>query len=65
MGLGAIAAAAKMGEVDPLTMATWAPGEPVPFSFLADTFEVRRSQCVSTVQQCNVEVRCSSSTYLS
>ena len=42
VGLGAIAAAAKMGEVDPLTMATWAPGEPVPFSFLADTFEVRR-----------------------
>lgn len=41
MGLGAIAAAAKMGDVDPLAMATWQPGEPVPFSFLVDAFDVR------------------------
>lgn len=40
MGLGAIAAAAKMRELDPLKMATWAVGEPVPFSFLVETFEV-------------------------
>ncbi len=41
VGLGAIAAAAKMGNVDPLSMATWKAGEPVPFSFLVDTFDVR------------------------
>ena len=41
VGLGAIAAAAKMGDVDPLAMATWQPGEPVPFSFLVDAFDVR------------------------
>ena len=29
-----------MGDVDPLAMATWQPGEPVPFSFLVDTFDV-------------------------
>ena len=40
MGLGAIAAAAKMGDVDPLALATWQPGEPVPFSFLVDAFDV-------------------------
>ena len=41
VGLGAIAAAAKMGAIDPLKMATWKAGEPVPFSFLVETFEVR------------------------
>ena len=41
VGLGAIAQAAKMGAIDPLKMATWAAGEPVPFSFLVDTFEVQ------------------------
>jgi len=40
VGLGAIAAAAKMGDIDPLAMATWQPGEPVPFSFLVDAFDV-------------------------
>ena len=41
VGLGAIAAAAKMGSIDPLSMATWQAGDPVPFSFLVDTFDVR------------------------
>ena len=40
VGLGAIAAAAKMGDIDPLALATWQAGEPVPFSFLVDTFDV-------------------------
>ena len=41
VGLGAMAQAAKMGAIDPLKMATWSAGEPVPFSFLVETFEVR------------------------
>ena len=39
MGLGAIAAAAKHGKFELDKLATWKPGQAVPFAFLADTFE--------------------------
>ena len=52
MGLGAIAAAAKMGDVDPLAMATWQAGEPVPFSFLVDAFDVRSAHAESSFSSC-------------
>ena len=39
MGLGAIAAAAKHGKFELDKLATWQAGQPVPFAFLADTFE--------------------------
>lgn len=39
MGLGAIAAAAKHGKFELDKLATWKAGQPVPFAFLADTFE--------------------------
>lgn len=39
MGTGAQAAAAKHGKFDLEKLATWKAGAPVPFAFLADTFE--------------------------
>ena len=39
VGLGAHAAAAKHGKFDLEELATWQAGAPVPFAFLADTFE--------------------------
>ena len=41
VGLGALAAAAKHASVDMKAVigGRWAAGEPVPFEFLADTFE--------------------------
>ena len=41
VGLGALAAAAKHGSVDigALVGGKWEAGKPVPFEFLADTFE--------------------------
>lgn len=51
VGTGAIKAAAEHGSFDLDKLATWKEGEPVPFAFLADTFEaigeeskVRRGQ---------------------
>ncbi|DBA87111.1 TPA: hypothetical protein ACH3X2_005217 [Trebouxia sp. C0005] len=39
VGLGAVAAASKHGKFDLDKLATWKAGQPVPFAFLADTFE--------------------------
>ena len=39
MGTGAIKAAALHSSFDLTTLVTWKAGEPVPFGFLADTFE--------------------------
>ncbi len=39
VGAGALAAAADHHGFDPAALATWGKGQPVPFSFLADTFE--------------------------
>ncbi|DBA75266.1 TPA: hypothetical protein ACH3X1_010553 [Trebouxia sp. C0004] len=39
VGLGAVAAASKHGKFDLGKLATWKAGQPVPFAFLADTFE--------------------------
>jgi DNA ligase-1 len=39
VGLGAVAAAEAYGSFDVSEIATWKAGEPVPFSFLASTFE--------------------------
>ena len=39
VGLGAVAAAAKHGKFELDKLATWKAGQPVPFAFLADTFE--------------------------
>lgn len=39
MGTGAHAAAAKHGKFELEKLANWKAGEPVPFAFLADTFE--------------------------
>lgn len=39
VGLGAVAAASKHGKFELDKLATWQAGQPVPFAFLADTFE--------------------------
>ena len=39
VGLGAVAAASKHGKFELDKLATWKAGQPVPFAFLADTFE--------------------------
>lgn len=39
VGLGAVAAAKAYADSDPTELATWKAGEPVPFLFLATTFE--------------------------
>lgn len=39
VGLGAVAAAEAYGNFDVSKVATWKAGEPVPFTFLASTFE--------------------------
>lgn len=39
MGSGALAAAAQHGTFELDKLATWQAGQPVPFAFLADTFE--------------------------
>ena len=39
MGAGAVAAAALHADFDVSKLATWAPGKPVPFAFLATMFE--------------------------
>ncbi|KAL3133936.1 hypothetical protein ABBQ32_008384 [Trebouxia sp. C0010 RCD-2024] len=39
VGLGALAAAGKHGKFELEKLATWKAGQPVPFAFLADTFE--------------------------
>lgn len=39
VGLGAVAAAGKHGKFELDKLATWKAGQPVPFAFLADTFE--------------------------
>ncbi len=39
VGTGALAAAALHADFDLDALATWAPGKPVPFAFLAATFE--------------------------
>ena len=39
VGLGAVAAAGKHGKFELEKLATWKAGQPVPFAFLADTFE--------------------------
>ena len=39
VGLGAEAAALAYADFDATTLATWAPGEPVPFALLAGTLE--------------------------
>ncbi|KAK9814328.1 hypothetical protein WJX72_004071 [[Myrmecia] bisecta] len=39
VGLGALAAAAQHGTFDLPALATWKPSDPVPFAFLATTFE--------------------------
>lgn len=39
MGLGSIKAAAEHADFDLSKVITWTPGSPVPFGFLADTFE--------------------------
>ena len=39
VGTGALAAAALHADFDLDALATWAPGKPVPFEFLATTFE--------------------------
>lgn len=39
VGTGALAAAALHADFDLDALATWAPGKPVPFEFLAATFE--------------------------
>lgn len=40
MGTGALAAAAKYAEQDYEKLITWKAGAPVPYSMLANTFEV-------------------------
>lgn len=39
MGTGAIKAAAEHGSFELAKLATWGEGKPVPFGFLASTFE--------------------------
>ena len=39
VGLGAVASAGKHGTYDLDNLATWKAGQPVPFAFLAETFE--------------------------
>lgn len=42
VGLGSLAAAAKHGDADISSLIKWKDGAPVPYTLLADTFEVRR-----------------------
>ena len=39
VGKGLLEAAKEQADFDPAAKATWQPGEPVPYGFLADTFE--------------------------
>ena len=39
MGLGAQAAAAQHNDFDVAKLATWQTGNPIPFGFLANTYE--------------------------
>ena len=72
VGQGALAAAAKHGSVDvaALVNGKWESGKPVPFEFLADTFEAiaetsKRLDIVNLlVRSCYFRVmQCGSSTY--
>ena len=44
VGLGAVAAAKAYANFDSAELATWKAGEPVPFLFLASTFEAIANQ---------------------
>jgi hypothetical protein len=53
VGTGAIAAAKDAVKVDVKKLITWKEGSPVPYAFLAETFEVRRF-----VKQCSLQHAC-------
>lgn len=46
VGAGAVAAALKYAEADISKLITWEKGSPVPYSLLANTFEVSKKRAV-------------------